>query len=453
MPDSVNPATARTEKSFARHSAEDARNAIGNARAAFEEWRATPVADRAALLRRVAEVLDARRDEMARLATTEMGKRIAEARAEVEKCAWVCHYYADNAETFLADETRESSAAKSFVRYQPLGIVLAVMPWNFPYWQVFRFAAPALMAGNVGLLKHASNVPQCAMAIEESFLEAGFPQGVFASLLIGSDQVEAIIADDRVRAVTLTGSEAAGRSVAALAGKHIKPSVLELGGSDPFVVMPSADLDAAVETAVAARMINNAQSCIAAKRFIVHSDIHARFVEAMADRFQALKIGDPMDEDTELGPLSSRQALEGLDAQVRALADAGASVICGGAPVDRPGHYFEPTLIADIPDNAGTRFEELFGPVAMVFEAASIDDAVRLANETPFGLGSAVWTRDQDEIDHFVNAIEAGSVFVNQKVASDPRLPFGGVKNSGYGRELSREGIVGFVNVKTVSIA
>lgn len=453
MPDSVNPATAETRKTFTRHDDNAVRGAIDNGARAFDDWRRRPVAERAALMRGAADLLDDRQETLARLATEEMGKRIVEARSEVEKCAWVCRYYADNAAEFLADSPRPSSAAQSFVRYQPLGIVLAVMPWNFPYWQVFRFAAPTLMAGNVGLLKHASNVPRCAQAIEELFLDADFPQGVFASLLIGSDQVAAIIADDRVRAVTLTGSEGAGRAVAANAGKNIKPSVLELGGSDPFIVMPSADIEAAADTAVKARMINNGQSCIAAKRFIVHADVYDRFVEAMADRFAALKIGDPMDEETELGPLSSQDALDTLTGQVHGLAEAGATVRAGGQPLDRAGFFFEPTIVTDVPHDADGRYEELFGPVALVFRAGDAGEAIALANETSFGLGSAIWSGEQEEIDRFVDEIEAGSVFVNQMVASDPRLPFGGVRNSGYGRELSREGIIAFVNAKTVSVA
>jgi len=453
MPDSVNPATAETRKAFTRHDDTAVRHAIDNGARAFGDWRSRPIGERARLMHAAADLLDARRETLARLATEEMGKRIAEARSEVEKCAWVCRYYADNAEDFLADSPRESSASRAFVRYRPLGIVLAVMPWNFPYWQVFRFAAPTLMVGNVGLLKHASNVPQCAQAIEDLFLDADFPQGVFASLLIGSDQVEAIIEDDRVRAVTLTGSEGAGRAVAATAGDRIKPSLLELGGSDPFIVMPSADIEAAVETAVKARMINNGQSCIAAKRFIVHADIHDRFAEAMAKRFGDLAIGDPMDEDTELGPLSSADALDTLTEQVDALARAGATIMLGGKPVQRQGYFFAPTIVTDVPADAPGRYEELFGPVAMLHRVGDIDEAIAIANETPFGLGSSVWSRDEAEIERFIDEVEAGSVFVNQMVASDPRLPFGGVRNSGYGRELSREGILAFVNAKTVSVA
>jgi succinate-semialdehyde dehydrogenase/glutarate-semialdehyde dehydrogenase len=377
--------------------------------------------------------------------------------SEAEKCAWVCRYYAENAAAHLADEIVETNATKSFVRYQPLGAILAVMPWNFPFWQVFRFAAPALMAGNVGLLKHASNVPQCALAIEDIFLRAGFDQGLFQTLLIGSETVTSVLEDARVAAATLTGSEPAGRSVAGLAGKQIKKTVLELGGSDPFIVMPSANLEEAVTTAVKARTINNGQSCIAAKRFIVHEQIYDRFETEFVAAMKQLRIGDPLDEKTDIGPLATAQILRDLEEQVNVSVAQGAKLLTGG---QRPklagdlarGNFFEPTVLADIPKDAPASCDETFGPVASLFRVASIDQAIELANSTTFGLGSSAWTNDADERERLINELEAGSVFINGMVASDPRLPFGGVKHSGYGRELSYFGIREFVNIKTVWI-
>jgi succinate-semialdehyde dehydrogenase/glutarate-semialdehyde dehydrogenase len=447
---SVNPATGETLRSFEPLSGAQLEEKLARAAEAFREHRRTPFADRAAKMLRAAEILEAERDAFGRLMTTEMGKPLRAAREEAAKCAWVCRYYAETAETFLADEVVETGAARSFVRYQPLGPVLAVMPWNFPFWQVFRFAAPALMAGNVGLLKHASNVPQCALAIEEIFRRAGFPRGVFQTLLVGTDSVERILDDPRVAAATLTGSEAAGSSVASAAGKRIKKTVLELGGSDPFVVMPSADLNEAAQTAVKARTINNGQSCIAAKRFIVHDEIYDEFERRFVEGMEALKVGDPLEEATEVGPLATADILDTLDGQVKRSVVAGARVLTGGRRLDRPGNFYAPTALADIPRDAPAYHEELFGPVASLFRVRDVEEAIRLANDTAFGLASSAWTNDEAERARLVEEIEAGSVFINGMVASDPRLPFGGVKRSGYGRELGVHGIREFVNVKTV---
>jgi succinate-semialdehyde dehydrogenase / glutarate-semialdehyde dehydrogenase len=385
--------------------------------------------------------------------TTEMGKTLKSAIAEAEKCAWVCRYYAEHAAEFLADVPASTDATKSFVRYQPLGIVLAVMPWNFPFWQVFRFAAPALMAGNVGLLKHASNVPQCALAIEDIFSKAGFPEGAFQTLLVGSDRVEALINDDRVKAATLTGSEFAGASLAAAAGKQIKKTVLELGGSDPFIVLESADLEAAASTAVTARLLNNGQSCIAAKRFIVADAVADEFEKRLVEKYQVLKIGDPMDENTDIGPLATPGILDDLDKQVRACIEKGAKVLVGGQPLsDRPGNFYLPTILSDFPPGTPADQEEFFGPVALLFRVSDINAAISRANDIPFGLGASAWTTDPEEADRLIDELEAGAVFINGLVKSDPRLPFGGVKRSGYGRELGIQGIHEFVNIKTVWI-
>jgi succinate-semialdehyde dehydrogenase/glutarate-semialdehyde dehydrogenase len=384
--------------------------------------------------------------------TLEMGKPIGAGIAEAEKCATACRYYADNAEHFLADQPVEMEGGKSWVAFQPIGVVLAIMPWNFPLWQVFRFAAPALMAGNVGVLKHASNVPQCALAIEDIFRRAGFADGVFQTLLIGSDLVEGIVADKRIAAVTLTGSEGAGRSVAGVAGKNLKKSVMELGGSDPFVVMPSADLEQAVSTAVTARMINNGQSCIAAKRFIIHEKIYDDFLKRFVAGVSALRIGDPMDEKTQLGPLATGAIRDGLDNQVKASVAAGARLLTGGKKLEGEGFFYAATVLADIPPSAPAAHEELFGPVASVFKAKDLADAIRIANGTSFGLGASAWTRDAAERDAFVAEIESGLLFINGMVVSDPHLPFGGVKNSGFGRELGEFGIREFVNIKSVRV-
>jgi len=399
-----------------------------------------------------AEILDNEKADFGRIMTVEMGKPIKAARDEAAKSASGCRYYAENAEKFLRDEAVATEGGTSYVAYQPIGPVLAVMPWNFPFWQVFRFAAPALMAGNIGLLKHASNVPQCALAIEDIFRRAGFPDGAFQALLIGSAQVPRVIDDARVMAVTLTGSEPAGRQVASQAGRQIKKTVLELGGSDPFIVMPSADLHAAAATAVKARTINNGQSCIAAKRFIVADAIANDFEQRFVAGMQALKVGDPMDETVDVGPLATPQILEDLDEQVRKSVSAGARVLTGGKRIDRPGNYYAPTVLASIPENAPAYREELFGPVASLFRVPDLGAAIRLANDSPFGLGASVWTNDEQERRRFIDDIEAGQVFINGMTASDPRLPFGGVKASGYGRELSTFGIREFVNIKTVCI-
>jgi succinate-semialdehyde dehydrogenase/glutarate-semialdehyde dehydrogenase len=382
--------------------------------------------------------------------TTEMGKTFRSAVDEVAKCAWVCRYYAENAERFLADEVVETGAKRSYIRYQPLGPVLAVMPWNFPFWQVLRFAAPALMAGNVGLLKHASIVPQSALLIEELFRRAGFPEGAFQTLLIGSREVDRILGDSRVMAATLTGSEQAGIEVGISAAKRIKKVVLEVGGSDPFIVMPSANLETTSSTAVKARIFNNGQSCIAAKRFIVAENIAEKFEHLFAEKMAALKVGDPFDDRTELGPLSTRDEVNDLDCDVRKSVEAGAKILTGEKPLDRPGNFYAPTVLVNSPKDSPAQKEELFGPVASVFRAKDIDDAIRIANDSRFGLGASAWTNDIAEQKKFVEELEAGMVFINRMVASDPRIPFGGVKWSGHGRELGAIGIREFTNVKTV---
>jgi succinate-semialdehyde dehydrogenase/glutarate-semialdehyde dehydrogenase len=448
----VNPATGERLDTFEPLTEAQLDDKLARSAEAFQSYRHTTFAGRATWMRRAAEILEAEQDAFARIMTVEMGKPLTAARAEAAKCATACRYYVEHAEHLLADEPVDTGDAVSFIRYQPIGPVLAVMPWNFPFWQVFRFLAPALMAGNVGLLKHSSNVPQCALAIEDIVRRAGFPEDVFQTLLIGAGVVERVIDDPRVKAVTLTGSEPAGRKVAAQAGRRIKKCVLELGGSDPFVVMPSADLDAAVRTAVQARVINNGQSCIAAKRFIVDETIadefETRFVEAMA----SLVVGDPMRESTQVGPLATPVILHDLHEQVRRSIAAGARVLTGGHRLERPGNYYAPTVLVDAPEDSPAYCEELFGPVAVVMRANGIDAAIRLANDTPFGLGASAWTRDAAEQDRFIEEIDAGMVFINGMVASDPRLPFGGVKASGYGRELSAWGIREFVNVKSVVV-
>ena len=449
---SINPTTGETLKTFDALSTEQIEEKLKLAADTFRTYRHTPFEERARMMTRAAEILESDKNTFAKIMTTEMGKPIKAAVSEAEKCAWVCRYYAENAQYHLADQIVETNAGKSYVKFQPLGPVLAVMPWNFPFWQVFRFAAPALMAGNVGLLKHASNVPQCAHAIEEIFTRAGFPQGAFQTLLIGSDAVEGILTDERVTAATLTGSEPAGRSVASIAGKQIKKTVLELGGSDPFIVMPSANLEEAVATAVKARTINNGQSCIAAKRFIVATEIYEEFERRFVDEMRALRIGDPMEESTEIGPLATPQIVNDLDEQVKKAVTSGARVLTGGKRLDRPGNFFEPTVLVDIDLKTPVSCEEIFGPVAMLFRASGIDEAIQIANATPFGLGSSAWTNEAKEQTQFIEELEAGSVFINGMVASDPRLPFGGVKHSGYGRELAEFGIREFVNIKTVWI-
>ncbi|MDT8436905.1 MAG: NAD-dependent succinate-semialdehyde dehydrogenase [Gemmatimonadota bacterium] len=447
---SVNPSTGRTIQVYEPHGTGEVERRLALAAATFRTWRERPVAERTEVLSRAAELLEERAGPLGRLMTLEMGKPLAAAEAEARKCAWVCRWYAEHAARLLADEEVETDARRSFVRYAPLGPVLAVMPWNFPFWQVFRFAAPALAAGNTGLLKHASNVPGCALAIEEILAEAGVPEGGFQTLLIGSDRVEPLIADPRVAAVTLTGSEPAGRAVAAAAGRHLKKTVLELGGSDPFVVLADADLDAAVATAVRARTINNGQSCIAAKRFLVAAPVADRFEEAFTDAMGRLVVGDPLDPDTDVGPLATGAIREELHEQVRATVAEGGRLLLGGAPAAGEGYFYPPTVVADPPPGTPLRVEETFGPVAALLRFGDPDEALALANETEFGLGAAVWTHDPDLAARFVDGLEAGSVFVNGMVASDPRLPFGGVKRSGYGRELSVHGLREFLNIKTV---
>ncbi len=450
---SINPATAETLREFSALSAQQIEQKLQIAADTFRNYRRTSFADRSRMMLRAAEILESEKQEFGRTMTIEMGKPLTAAIGEAEKCAWVCRYYSENAEHHLADQLVETNAKRSYVHFQPLGPVLAVMPWNFPFWQVFRFAAPALMAGNVGLLKHASNVPQCALAIEEIFARAGFPEGAFQTLLVSSDAVEGILKDPRVVAATLTGSEPAGRSVAGICGKELKKTVLELGGSDPFIVMPSADFDTAVITAVKARTINNGQSCIAAKRFIVAEEIYNRFEERFVSEMKAaLRIGDPMDESTDIGPLATPQILDDLIEQVEKAVASGARILTGGKKLDRPGNFYEPTVLVNVDPSTPVSCEEIFGPVAMLFRVANIDEAIRLANATPFGLGSAAWTNDANEQTKFIEELEAGCVFINGMVASDPRLPFGGVKHSGYGRELAEFGIREFVNIKTVWI-
>ena len=449
---SINPATLETLKTFDPLDDDALEKKLGAAVAAFESGRSTPIRARGRWLEAAADVLDADKRRFAELAVLEMGKPIRQAIAEVEKCAWVCRYYAEHAAAMLADERISTDAAESYVRYDPLGVVLAVMPWNFPYWQVFRFAAPALMAGDVGLLKHASNVPQCALAIEEVFARAGATRGAFQTLLVGAQAAEALVDDDRIAAVTLTGSEPAGSSVASRAARRIKKAVLELGGSDPFIVTKTADVEAAASTAVTARTINNGQSCIAAKRFILESEIADEFERAMIAKFERLVVGDPMDEKTDVGPLVNMDAVDAIDEQVRRLVEAGGVVRTGGKRLDRKGCYYAPTVVANVDPSWPVAQEEFFGPVALVFRVASLADAIRVANSTTFGLGASAWTRDDAERDALVRGIDAGAVFINGMVKSDPRLPFGGIKHSGYGRELGTLGIREFVNAKTVWI-
>ncbi|MCP3101038.1 NAD-dependent succinate-semialdehyde dehydrogenase [Myxococcus sp. K15C18031901] len=449
----IDPTTGKTLRTFTALTPVELDLKLQLAADTFRAYRQTSFAERARWMRRAAELLDAEADRYGRVMTEEMGKPLEAAKAEARKCATACRYYVQKAEGLLKDRPVEVGGDTAFVRYQPLGPVLAVMPWNFPFWQVVRFAAPALMAGNVGLLKHAHNVPQCALALEELFLQAGFPAGAFQALLIETADVDRVIEDPRVRAVTLTGSEAAGRAVGAAAGKAIKKVVLELGGSDPFVVMPSADLDKAVETAVAARLINNGQSCIAAKRFIVAEPIAAEFERRFVERMKRVTVGDPADPKTDVGPLATEGILKGLHAQVEASVKAGARLLLGGKPLERPGNFYPPTVLADPPPQAPAFHDELFGPVATLLRARDVEHAVELANATPFGLGASVWTRDAAEQRRFIDGIDAGMVFVNEMVVSDARLPFGGVKHSGHGRELADLGLFEFLNAKTVRVA
>jgi succinate-semialdehyde dehydrogenase/glutarate-semialdehyde dehydrogenase len=449
---SINPSTGEVLGDYPELTPDELQGKLDRAAGAFARHRKTSFTERAERMLRAAEILESEQRELGRLMTLEMGKPIASAAAEAAKCAKACRYYAENAERFLEREDVKTEATESYVLYQPLGAVLAVMPWNFPFWQVFRFAAPALMAGNVGLLKHASNVPQSALAIEDILCRAGFDGHEFQTLLISSARVAEVVTDPRVAAVTVTGSEHAGSEVASAAGKVIKKSVLELGGSDPFIVMPSADLDTAVSTAVKARVVNSGQSCIAAKRFIVHEKIADEFEWRFVRSMERLKVGDPLDEETDVGPLATPAILDGLEEQVKRTVEAGGSVLTGGERLERPGNYYAPTVLTNIPAHSPAYSEELFGPVASVFRVRDIDEAIALANDTSFGLGSSVWTSDDSERARFIADIEAGQVFVNAMVASDPRLPFGGVKRSGYGRELGRAGMREFVNWKTIYV-
>jgi succinate-semialdehyde dehydrogenase/glutarate-semialdehyde dehydrogenase len=448
----VNPSTGEVVKSFEALTDAQLEAKLQKAADTFLTYRNVPFAERARMMMKAAAIIDAEKENYARVMTTEMGKTYRSAVDEAAKCGWVCRYYAENAEKFLADELVETSAKRSYIHYQPLGPVLAVMPWNFPFWQVLRFAAPALMAGNVGLLKHASIVPQSALLIEELFQRAGFPDGAFQTLLIGSQKVDKVLGDPRVMAATLTGSEQAGIEVGIGAAKRIKKVVLELGGSDPFIIMSSANLELATSTAVKARIFNNGQSCIAAKRFIVAESIADKFEQLFTEKMAALKVGDPFDESTELGPLSTPDGLADLDRDVRSSVAAGAKVLTGGKPLLRPGNFYAPTVLVNIPLNSPAHKEEMFGPVASVFRAKDVHDAIRIANDSRFGLGASAWTNDASERERFIHGLDAGMVFINRMVASDPRIPFGGVKWSGHGRELGALGIREFTNIKTVWI-
>ena len=446
----INPATGKTLKIFEPLSDSQIDRRIERAAGTFREFSRLSFPQRGQMMLKAAELLEAEKKELAQLMTTEMGKTFRSAVDEAVKCAGACRYYAENAERFLADEVIATTASRSYVRYQPLGIILVVMPWNYPFWQVFRFIAPGLMAGNVGLLKHASNVPQCALKVEEILVRAGFPEGAFQTLLIDSDKVDGILGDPRIAAATLTGSEDAGIKVGMGAAQRVKKVVLELGGSDPFIVMPSANLDDAVATAVKARTLNNGQSCIAAKRFIVAEPIAERFEREFVKRMEALKLGDPFDEKTDVGPLATADAVVSLHADVEKTIAAGGRVLTGGKPAQLPGYFYLPTVLTNIPRTSPAYSEELFGPVASLFRVENVSEAIRIANDTRFGLGASAWTNDEVEQDRFINELDAGMVFINQMVASDPRVPFGGVKRSGYGRELSVYGIREFTNVKTV---
>ena len=449
----INPATGEVIKTFQPLSEADIEKKLQLAVSTFRQERDTSFAVRAQRMLKAAEIIERDKDKFAHLMTLEMGKTYKSAVAEAVKCTTACRYYAENTEKFMADEVVETGAKKSFVRYLPIGPILAVMPWNFPFWQVIRFAAPALMAGNVGLLKHASNVPQCALAIERLFLEAGFPEGVFQALLIGSGQVDGLLNDPRIVAATLTGSEQAGIQVGIGAAKRIKKVVLELGGSDPFIVMPSADLDLAVSTAVQARVQNNGQSCIAAKRFIVAEAIADEFERKFVAKMESLQVGDPFDEKTEVGPLATPDGVKDLDADVQKTVNAGAKVLTGGHPLQGRGNFYAPTVLTNVPKGSPAYGEELFGPVASIFRVKDQTEAIRVANDVRFGLGASAWTNDEQERERFINELEAGMVFINKMVASDPHIPFGGVKASGHGRELGLVGIREFLNAKTVWIA
>jgi succinate-semialdehyde dehydrogenase/glutarate-semialdehyde dehydrogenase len=450
---SINPTTGETLKEFTATSAQEIEDKLAKAARAFETHRRTSFAQRAERLMAAADLLEEDQDRLARIMTLEMGKLLRAAGEEIAKCVRGCRFYAEKAEQFLTEQDVRTEATRSYVRYEPIGPVLAIMPWNFPFWQVFRFAAPALMAGNVALLKHAANVPQCALAIEDIFGRAGFAEGIFQTLLIEAEQTRRLIDDPRVKAVTLTGSERAGSEVASAAGRQIKKSVLELGGSDPFIVMPSAHLETAIKTGVAARIQNTGQSCIAAKRFILSDQIYDQFVSDFVARMRALKIGDPLEPTTEIGPLATEAILHGVDDQVQKSVAAGAKLLTGGRRIERAGFFYEPTVLTKIPRESPAYREEIFGPVACFFRAADAAEAIEIANDSSFGLGASAWTNDPVEQEFFSQALEAGMVFINSMVASDPRLPFGGAKRSGFGRELGAEGIREFMNIKAVSVA
>ena len=450
---SINPTTGETIREFSALTPAQIEEKLALAERAFRQHRRSIFRHRAQLLQAAAGLLERESEKLARLMTLEMGKPIRASADEISKCARGCRFYAENAERFLAKEDVQTDAARSYVRYEPLGAILAIMPWNFPFWQVFRFAAPALMAGNVGLLKHAANVPQCALAIEDIFRRAGFEEGIFQTLLIETGPVAGIIKDWRVKAVTLTGSDRAGSEVASAAAKEIKKSVLELGGNDPFIVMPSAEFEAAVSTAVKARTVNNGQSCIAAKRFIIADEIYDKFIAEFVRRMEQLKVGDPLDEQTEIGPLATENILRGVDEQVRKSIEAGAKLLTGGKRLERPGFFYAPTVLVDVPRDSPAYREEIFGPVAAMFRVRDDAEAIEIANDSRFGLGASAWTTVRKQQELFASELEAGMIFINGMVASDPRLPFGGVKRSGFGRELGAHGIREFVNTKTVVVA
>ena len=450
---SINPATGETLEAFEETPRREVERILADARATFKEWRHVPFGTRAAHMRKAAAVLRARKTTYARIMTLEMGKPISQAEAEIDKCSWVCDHYAEHAAAYLAEQPRDTDAARSYVRFDPLGPVLAIMPWNFPFWQVFRFAVPALMAGNTAVLKHASNVPRCALSIAEVFDEAGFPRGTFSTLLVGSGAVGGLIADDRVAAVTLTGSDHAGSKVAEQAGRAIKKTVLELGGSDPYVVLADADLAAAARTAADARLVNSGQSCIAAKRFIVVDAVADDFVARFGDELRARRVGDPLDPATQVGPQARVDLRDALHAQVEESIKRGARRLLGGEVPPGRGAFYPATLLVGVERGMPAFDEETFGPVAAVVRAKDENDAVRLANDSQFGLGASIWTQDRTRAERLAAQVEAGAVFVNGVVKSDPRLPFGGIKRSGYGRELSEYGIREFVNVKSVWIA
>lgn len=448
----INPANGKIVQTFEQYSSKQVSEIIDLTHEAFMNWRSVEFAAKKVLMKKAAAILREKKNEFGKTLTLEMGKPINQAIAEVEKCALVCDYYAENAERILSEEIVSTDASESYVRFDPLGIVLAIMPWNFPFWQVFRFAAPALMAGNVCLLKHASNVPMSALAIEEIFIQAGFPKNIFRTLLIGSSSVEEVINHPKIKAVTLTGSEPAGKKVAESCGKVLKKTVLELGGSDPFIVLEDADIDVSVKTAITARLINNGQSCIAAKRFIVVENIYDEFEKKFVEQMKKVKVGDPMNPETELGPMAREDLLFELDEQVRKSVIKGAQILCGGKRINREGFYYEPTILANVLPGSLAYDEEIFGPVASLIKAKDEADAIRIANDSPFGLGASLWTSNREKAKQLAASIESGAVFINGMVKSDPRLPFGGIKNSGYGRELSHYGIKEFVNIKTVWI-